>query len=90
MANSDFNYEDLVYLGKSYFANNLTRNWSYNYHLQLKSPNIENKITFYDGEVEQIFWHSESEIIGLIKKDAKITEDSVDIFINFINKKHQI
>ena len=88
MANSDYYYEDLIFLGKSFSQNNFTKHWSYNYLLKINKPNV--KLNFYDGEVEKVYWYKEEEIIGLIKKDQLITEDSIDVFSSFINSRKSI
>jgi len=73
----------LIDLGKSYFENEITKVWSYNFHLKLKNKDI--KCKFNDGEVEAIFWLSKEDIEKMIKETELITEDSIDIFKNFTN-----
>jgi 8-oxo-dGTP pyrophosphatase MutT (NUDIX family) len=74
----------LNYLGKTCYNNGVNMVWSYVYVIFMPSR-IENEIKFSDGEVEAVYWLSENEIVGKIKKDEKITPDSVDCFYYYLN-----
>ncbi len=76
------NGNDLKFLGKKLYEDNISSVWSYVYLLNVYE---DVSIKFEDGEVESIEWLTLSEICNRILTD-KITPDSIDSFNYYINK----
>jgi hypothetical protein len=76
---------ELKFIGKKLYHDNIASVWSYMYLIEL---NDDTEFNFSDGEVSRVEWLTKDEILSMIDKSENITPDGKDCFLFLVNNKH--